>query len=293
MKTILLLTDFSINADYAAQYALKLAQKLEANLLLCNVYTVAEDEVVKDQRSWPLSKAQEESRDDLMTLAAMLNKLSNNDSSKNGFRPEISQCSKEGSLSDTIKDIASSQQVLMAVLSMHNAKFLSVVLQGNHALDIIENATFPVLVIPYQVRFKAYKLIAFATAMNYSDINVLESLSGLAKLVDSKILIAHVTDEITDNAAGGDVVKQFFNQIPLKLKYPKILYRVIKGSSVVERLNWLTTNVDIDLMVLVYHKRNFFQKLFDKSVVQKLALHPTKPLLIFPCAKVQESLPVF
>ena len=45
MKTILVLTDFSINADYTAHYALKFAQKIKANLLLCNIYATPVNEV--------------------------------------------------------------------------------------------------------------------------------------------------------------------------------------------------------------------------------------------------------
>ncbi len=40
MKNILVLTDFSDTAKAAAKYALKLAIKINANLVLYNTYTV-------------------------------------------------------------------------------------------------------------------------------------------------------------------------------------------------------------------------------------------------------------
>jgi nucleotide-binding universal stress UspA family protein len=51
MKTILVLTDFSINADYAAHYALKLAQRIGANLLLCNMYKVPKDDRITGRKT--------------------------------------------------------------------------------------------------------------------------------------------------------------------------------------------------------------------------------------------------
>ncbi len=65
MKTILVLTDFSINANYVAQYALELAQKIEANLLVCNIYEVPAGEETTDRNSWPLRPCEENSVYDL------------------------------------------------------------------------------------------------------------------------------------------------------------------------------------------------------------------------------------
>jgi hypothetical protein len=55
MKTILVLTDFSINADYVGRYALKLAQNIGANILLCNIYQSPAGKETTGNASWPLS----------------------------------------------------------------------------------------------------------------------------------------------------------------------------------------------------------------------------------------------
>jgi nucleotide-binding universal stress UspA family protein len=58
-------------------------------------------------------------------------------------------------------------------------------------------------------------------------------------------------------------------------------------------LKSLMKNSDVDLLVLVHRKAGFFSKLFKRSVVQKLALCATKPLLVFPCSTAIKALPVF
>ena len=65
MKTILVLTDFSISADYAADYALALAQSIEANLLLCNIFERPADENTPDRKAWPKQACEENSINDL------------------------------------------------------------------------------------------------------------------------------------------------------------------------------------------------------------------------------------
>jgi len=293
MKTILVLTDFSINADYVAHYALELAQKIEANLLLCNIYEVPADEQNSDRKAWPMRACEENSINDLSELAMRLKAELDKEKGDTKFKPDIEQCSAEGLVGDKLNELAANHEVLLAVISMHSANNLTNFLGTNHAWSIIENAAFPVLVIPYQVRFKDYKLIAFASAVNYSDINVLESLSGLAKYSDSEIMLTHIADEGSNDRIEESMLKQFFNQIPFKITYPKIIYHNIKSDNVTASLKWLTAHTDIDLLVLVHQRRSLFQKVFNRSVTQKLAEHPGKPLLIFPCSAVKETLTVF
>ena len=145
------------------------------------------------------------------------------------------------------------------------------------------------MVIPYQVRFKAFKLIAFATAMKETDINVLESLSLLAEHSNAEIMLAHITAENSNDQKEESSIKKFFHQIT----YPKMLYRNIKGSNVINSLKWLAAHIDIDLLVLVHQKRGYFEKLLGRSIAQKMADQPNKPLLIFPHAAVQEAVAVF
>jgi nucleotide-binding universal stress UspA family protein len=293
MKTILVLTDFSINADYVAHYALKLAQKVEANLLLCNIYEASADEKNTDRKAWPMRASEENSINDLSELAMRLKAELDKEEGGTQFKPDIEQCSQEGLVGDKLNELAANHEVLLAVISMHSANNLTNFLGTNHAWNIIENAAFPVMVIPYQVRFKDYKLIAFASAVNYTDINVLESLSGLAKYCDSEIMLTHVSDEKTIDGIEESMLKQFFHQIPAKINYPKIIYHNIKSDNVTVSLKWLTAHTDIDLLVLVHQKRSLFQKVFNRSVTQKLSEHPGKPLLIFPCSTVNETLTVF
>ncbi|HEY0244064.1 MAG TPA: universal stress protein [Mucilaginibacter sp.] len=292
MKTILVLTDFSINAEYAAFYTLKLAQNIKANLLLCNIYEVPQGERTLDSKSWPLRACEENSIQDLGALSAKLKSEIDQDD-KSWFRPEVNQCSLEGAVIDRINEIAGKYDILMAVISKHNAGFLSTLISGNHTHDIIETAKFPVMVIPYQVRFKGFKKIAFATDLVHNGMDILHSLYEITKYFDSEILITHVANDQSAEIEKEHITKYFFTEGTAPAHYPKIYYRAIQNKSVVAGLDRLSVHTDIDLMVLVHRKRNIFQKLFDDSITHKLAVCTNKPLLIFPASDVKESLPVF
>jgi nucleotide-binding universal stress UspA family protein len=284
MKTILVLTDFSINADYVAQYALKLAQNMKANLLACNIYEVPAGEETTDSNSWPLRDCEANSVYDLGELVARLKTTLDKQAAGN-FRPDIEQCSEEGMVGLKLKDIMSRYDILLAVISAHNQDSFTGFFGRDHAWDIIDNATFPVMVIPYQFRFKPFKRIAFATVMNDTDANVLISLSGLANYSNSEILITNVTSDKKEER----IMKHFFNQCD----YSKIFYREIIGFNVADCLKRLTDDVEIDLLAIVHRRRSFLQEIIGGSVTRKMANHPVKPLLIYPCSTVEETLTVF
>ena len=289
MKTILVLTDFSINADYVAQYALRLAQNIEANILLCNIFQVPAGEEATDRHRWSMLASEENSVNDLGAQVAQLKSLVDAEVPGDGYRPDIAQYSQEGGLSTALNQLARSKDILMAVISVHSADKISEFFAKDHAWDIVDNAGFPVMVIPYQARFSPFRLIAFATAMNYTDINILESISGLAKYSNAEILVTNITTKQKEE----NIVRRFFNQIPDKINYPKILYHNIAGSDIATGLKQLCAHIDIDLLVLVHQKHNLFQKLFGGSVTRQMTDRPCKPLLIFPCSTVKETLTVF
>jgi hypothetical protein len=82
---------------------LKFAQKIKANLLLCNIYALPPDEET-DPGAWPKGAHEENSINDLGEITARL-KTEVDKGDKGDFRPEIDQYSKEGVVIDTVNEI--------------------------------------------------------------------------------------------------------------------------------------------------------------------------------------------
>jgi nucleotide-binding universal stress UspA family protein len=289
MKTILVFTDFSINADYVAQYALRFAQNIGVNILLCNIFQVPAGEETTHRDRWSMLACEENSINDLSAQVARLESLLDAEVPADGFRPEISQYSQQGGLSNTLNELAEVKDILMAAISVHSADKISEFFAKDHAWDIVDNACFPVLIIPYQARFKPFRQIAFATATNYTDIDILESISGLARYSNAEILVANIAGGQKDE----NMVRRFFNQIPGKINYQGISYNNIAGSDTAGGLKHFCAHMDIDLLVLVHQKQNLFEKLFGGSITRQMTDRPCNPLLIFPCPTIQETVTVF
>ncbi|MCC8424916.1 universal stress protein [Mucilaginibacter sp. UR6-11] len=294
MKTILVLTDFTIKADHAAHYALKLAQKIKANLLLCNVYPEVIMAPASTHTFWTsndTSNFEQDSINDLADLAARLNKqlAKYNDDE---FKPRIEFCSKAGPLTNAINYLVASREILFAVIATHNGDDILAFLNGNHANEIIENANCPVLVLPYQSPFNGFNKIAFATDLAHNGTDILHSLYHITKYFDSEVLITHVGVAKLAKVTEDYITRRFLRQEIAATHYPKIQYQSVQNKSITAGLQWLAEHSDIDLLVLVHHKRNFFQKIFEPSVTKKLADHFAKPMLVFPSSYERGSVPI-
>jgi len=296
MKTILVLTDFSIRADHAAHYALKLAQKIKANVLLCNVFLIPSTTPMATQIAWPMENfemLEEGSVNDLTEITSRLNNTLDIETIGGKFRPNIDFCSKAGFVADTINEIASSHHVVMVVIGTHAKHGFGSFLSGDHAKDVIEKAQAPVLLVPDQAEFRGFRKFAFATDLTQTDIDVLHSLAGLAKHFEAEIMVTNIAAENENNDLSEPRVKIFLGLVSSKINYPNIYYRAVKGKNITNSLDWVTEHIDIDLLVMVHRKKGFFQGLFEGSITQKMAGHLTKPLLIFPCSEVKDAMPVF
>lgn len=243
MKTILVLTDFSISADYTAQYALALAQQVEANLLVCNIYAAPQGQHTAEPSRWPFPTDKENSISDLGAVVAHLKTRLDMQKDGKSYRPEIEQYSVERAVDDEFSEIISKRNVILALVSAHTRDNFVGFLSIDNAWAIIDHASFPVLVIPYQVRFKPFNDIAFAN--------------------------------VTMEPGETENIKLFFDQLPFNITY--------------HYLPQQDASHDIDLLVIVHHKRNFFQKLFNGSMTRKLATSSNKPLLVFPGAYIKET----
>lgn len=124
--------------------------------------------------------------------------------------------------------------------------------------------------------------------MNDTDIKVLEYLSGLAKYSDSRIVITNVRTE--EKATRVD--NKFVNQVSSGIRYPKLTCCNLKGDNVADALKTMCENVNIDLLAIVHRRRSFLQDVFGESVTRKMLERPGRPLLIFPCSPVKETLTV-
>ncbi len=284
MKKIVVFTDFSERSENAARYAVNLSRTLQANIVLYHTYLNPSSQPYAAQVAWPLMNAGQleiSSRKELELAASKLSKVA--DINQSGFSPAIETRCDEGAVTDNLTDLLADKEIVLFILANHRKGFGSLI-TGNHLNKMLEEAKIPVLVIPDGTTYQVTRKIAFATDLNPTDIDVLNSVATMARHGEASIMLAHISPdrEQEQSKEKRDQVQQFLCEVSNKINYPHIYYRHIQDEEVSSGLKWVSENVSFDLLAMVHRQKGFLERLFSSSHSKKLAAEANLPLLIYP-----------
>ncbi|MBB2150372.1 universal stress protein [Pedobacter gandavensis] len=285
MKTILIPTDFSPNADHAAFYALELGKKMKAKLKLCNAIMVPAAAQMSPQIAWPLmdlGTLRKDANHQLKKLSEKLKKSSHDADISIEEHPPIEVKAEIGTVPEVLKMLVEKEKINLVVMGTSGVGGLNRFFLGSTSRDLIDNASFPILLVPPGTDFKPIKRIAFATDLSNGDLELIHSLALFARPFNAEILIVHITPDDFDPEIHQKKVDDFLNEVTCKVHYHKVYYRHVKDMRVNEGLSWLTDHVDIDMLAMVHRRHPFIKRLFEGSHTQKMAVHVKLPLLVFP-----------
>ncbi|QKJ32983.1 universal stress protein [Mucilaginibacter mali] len=287
MKKLLIPTDFSPAAHNAGRYALHLAQELNHGLILCHswlspmhatgaaqlAWRIVDDGTIKREVADQLKAEAEKLAEKRHELGQIFPEL---------FSPPLTCISEAGELPEVLEKIMEGQPVAMVVMGLSGAGNLERFFIGSHTKDVVNKATYPVLLVPQDFIFRPIRRIAFATSLDKGDIPVLHSLAGLAKVFQAEIDICHVSDEKFEEGEDKFRADVFMSELCARVSCADIHYHHIKSMDVDHGLDWIYEHSQTDLVAMVHQHYGVLHRLFAGSHTQQLAKHIDLPLLVFP-----------
>lgn len=288
MKKIAVLTDFSERAFNAAVYALSLAARIHADILLYHSFLVPSAEPLSAHVSWPeedyeVIKAGCESE-----LSLLKEKLKNKlEELPASFRPVIECRAQDGAYELTIDEFINGRDIILLVMANHHKGNASLI-SCDHTREVLDHTNLPLLVVPEQARFEKICKIAFATDLGRDDLKVVQSLASLARPFNAEILLTHLCRAMPENDRA---IKDFLGEVSNKINYPHIYYRHLEETHLAKGLQNMAKNVKAEMVVMVHRRKDLLSRLAGSSQSQKLAAATDIPLLIYPCPA--DHLPAF
>jgi len=273
MKTIIVPTDFSKNANHALMYAMELAKLENANILLLHAYStvnVAPD--ISYNYAAAILGTPIENTD--KQVSALLKKIE----AKNVKGEALNV---EGTPVDVILDMAEKKKPYLIVMGTKGASGLEEIIMGSNTATVIEKAKCPVIAVPEKAKFGSLNNITYATDYHTSDIDALKRLVEIATLSNSIITIVHVVDQTLFSDDDAEFMNSFKKKVMTKIHYPQIQYKLIYGDDVVKELETYIKKEKPDLFAMSMQHRNIYEKLFRSSVTKKMAYHTKVPLMAF------------
>ena len=275
MKTILVPTDFSKNAENALLFAVLLAQKENTKLILHHSFQVP---VVITEIPYDILREEKEefykaSEQKLKTQAVVIEHAG-----LKSYRFNI--C--EGSPGETIVEAAKENQADMIIMGTKGADGLGDSFFGTTATYVMEHADCPVMAIPEGYRFDApVKTITYATNYHESDLEDLVKLVDFAGLFKAQVNVLHISNSKLNVSEEHDLMENFKNKVNKKITYPYLSFQLMHGDDVEEKLETYVAEGCTSILVMSTHKRSFFERLLGSGTTREMGLEIQVPIIAF------------
>ncbi len=273
MKTILVPTDFSKNATVAFQYAIGLAKKTKAKIILLHVFetTVLYTEI-------PMSTVQMDYTMLHDTAARNLKRYYHK------FKSEIGKLNVELMLSQGLPSamavqVAQERKVDLMVIGTTGKGLAGRLFIGSNAVRLIRNSSCLVLAIPPKGKFEEIKTIVYTTDLTNESVIHAKSILPFAKELNAELIFLHVNSLFERPEIKSDAAK-LSKKIKKLISYPKTSGYVCNDEDVSIGINNFIKNHKADCIAMYTHHRSILGSLFNKSITKTMSFHTKVPLLV-------------
>ena len=271
MKTILVPVDFSATSENAVKYAIGLAKYTGAKLLLAHAYSIPV--MTSEIPQAPIISYDELEEENNRRMESLKLEIIKKEPMLTIEYIVIAGFPVEG-----INELAEKENPDFIVMGIKNLSKTEEIIIGSTSVNVAKKNKGAVLIVPEGAEFKIPKRIALACDYkeDFSDAVFLKALRKFINLFGATLHIVNVVSpgkEADSNIAiTGIKLENYLDRIPHFLHFPE-------GDDVIESLNTVIKDNDIDLLITLPHKYNFFEKMFHRSNTKKIALHTQVPLL--------------
>jgi nucleotide-binding universal stress UspA family protein len=118
------------------------------------------------------------------------------------------------------------------------------------------------------------RTILAALEPNNTDLGKLDLLKCIADALGAQLYVLSLT---TNHSASE--CTHFLQKVHTALQMPRMKVAVREANDVIEGIYEAVDEVKADLLVMVQHKRGFFERFFSASVTNKVVTRPHLPVL--------------
>ncbi len=269
MRTILVPTDFSENAQKALEFAQIIAERYDSGISLVHAYhpPIIDPNLPAET---------------LVVLAQQTEKMDAEklESWEKECRADGIACVSKlvfGAASEVILDEVKAQKPILVVMGRTGKGGWLDKLMGSVATSVSAKATCPVLVLPPQAHTKDIKRIVYATELERPEENALGFAFNLAEHFKAELDLVKVNAAFEVNIFDDE---QFKNDIKATFGDKKYTMHTIDDDSVVNGLQKYADKHHADLIVMATRKRDWLSGIINPSMSKKMVLNAHVPVLI-------------
>jgi nucleotide-binding universal stress UspA family protein len=272
MKKILYTTDFSKNAENAFNFALKMAEKQGAELIMLHVFndpTVWTYPYTKD----PFEIRRQATKAWKKTLQELFEQYKTD--------VKVKYVAIENpSVVKGILSVIKKYNPGLIIAGIRGKSKIKEVIMGSTTRALIQQSPAPVLAIPENAHYRDFKNILYTSDYQESDIKAIEQLIDLVKDYEPEINAIHVS---TYKEFLGDQKMEWFKDlVNEKIGDKRITFELLLSDNIFEKLNDYMNENEFDMLVMLEKERfGFMDKWFHDDLVRKMEFRTSIPLLSY------------
>lgn len=278
MKSILVPTDLSSNAQNAINYATKVARYYNAKITLLHTFQIpVMDTSVPTFMVQSMIEEEEERCE--QELSKIAEEISNQTYSGSDEPVNCEYLVKQGFAVEEIIYYSEEKKADLIIMGTQGASGLKRIILGSNTSYIIERTSIPVIAVPEKAKVHKIDKMVYATQLQEGDEKTMHKVVDFAKHFYSHVTVLHIGSK--DDKDIEKRLSDFKEKVKDVTDWPHIAYEVFSHDSVPDGLSEYLEQNEIDLLAMVTRKRNLFQELFNPSMTKNMAFHAKVPLLAY------------
>ncbi|RAV28652.1 universal stress protein [Sinomicrobium soli] len=270
MKTIVVATDFSKEAENALQYAVKMAEEHQFRLVLFTLYNISvhalNARLSDDSIEMLIARKTEE-----------LQKLSDRIKQSSGIEAAIHFAS--GDFYEEVERCIRQYDAGMLVMGMAE-KSAEQDLLGNTTTVVIHQLRTPILAVPLGARYKGiYHLLFACDIVKGVQKEIFEKVQELASHIGAIVEVFHVSEKVEELR---DTKSPEIELMEKELKEVTYYYKNVESKKILEAIKEEIAATKTDMLIMVPYKYGFWQSLIHRSKTRMMASGSSIPLLSIP-----------
>jgi len=272
MKTLIVATDFSKEAENAAEYACSAAKLMKTKVLLFNSFSIP---LHVSNARLPASVFKELLENNTLALKNRATELSEK------YSVEVEYESSFVQLGDELNALFAKHEAKMVIMGT-SARSLDQDLFGNSNTTAILKLRFPVLAIPNGVSFRPIKRILYACdVLRGINVRILNEIKDVAAIMDAEVEIFHVQNNLRKLESNSNEIVDT-EPITDALEGVSHYYKNIESETIIDEIKNEIARINADLLIMVPQRYGFWQSLTHRSKTRIMASQSDVPLLSIP-----------
>lgn len=277
MKTILIPTDFSDTSKHAANFAITLADLLQAKILVIHAYMppITTTEYVIPLPEQGFMQEYFKVEEDMLT--EFTKELAGRYEATSKPYAKVESKFMVGTVSDCIKEIEEEMALDFVVMGTVGANNAWDRFWGTNTLSVVKHIKTPIWIIPKETKLHAIEHLIYTSDLEGDEIGAVKKVLDIATLLGADTKVLHIKENLEPEVFS---TKGMIHLLEDEFEGKPITFTNLYRDDTIAGLDTYIHHHQPDAVVIARREKGLLERLFHTSVLSHLTVTSKIPILV-------------